>query len=190
RSLRKKIAEEKNVPPYVLFSDATLKDLCRYFPQTKEEILQIKGIGMKKYDQYGEVFIQTITEWRKDHPGVKRSVQISDAPPLRRKTKPRTNSDEPSHLSSYRMFQSGKSLKEIALMRDINEQTVESHLFKAYKEGQPIIWDIFFTEKEEAQVLDIHQQMEEPRLKPMKEALPEAYNYTKIKAVLVKNGHM
>src|SRR5699024_3791579 len=116
RELRKKVAKEKNVPPYVLFSDATLKDLCRYFPQTKEEILQIKGIGMKKYDQYGEIFIQAITEWKKDNPDVERSVEISDTLPPRRIIKPRANNDEPSHMVSYRMFQSGKSIKEIALM--------------------------------------------------------------------------
>src|SRR5690606_16811558 len=48
RELRKTEADKNNVPPYVLFSDATLKDLCRYFPTTKDAMLEIKGIGEKK----------------------------------------------------------------------------------------------------------------------------------------------
>src|SRR5699024_4525203 len=48
RALRKRLADEKNVPPYVLFSDVTIKELRRYFPETKEDMLEIKGIGEKK----------------------------------------------------------------------------------------------------------------------------------------------
>src|SRR5690625_524083 len=51
RALRKSIADENNVPPYVLFSDATLKELSRYFPLDKEDMLQSKGIGERKYEQ-------------------------------------------------------------------------------------------------------------------------------------------
>src|SRR5699024_5764141 len=58
RVLRKETAEEDGVPPYVLFSDATLTDICRYIPETKEDMLSIKGIGPKRYEQYGERFLQ------------------------------------------------------------------------------------------------------------------------------------
>lgn len=60
RELRKQIATEEKIPPYVVFSDATLKDLCRYLPKNKEEMLMIKGIGLKKYDSYGKAFLDTI----------------------------------------------------------------------------------------------------------------------------------
>ena len=66
--------------------------------------------------------------------------------------------------------------------------TIENHIFKAFQEGYPIEWSIFFNEDEEAIILEAKEQIEEPRLKPLKEALPEDYDYTKIKAVLVKNG--
>src|SRR5699024_5681539 len=83
RQLRKQAADEKNVPPYVLFSDATLRDLCRYFPTTKEDMLQIKGIGEKKYEQYGELFMQKILDWKKEHPEVKPKVQITSTPTIK-----------------------------------------------------------------------------------------------------------
>src|SRR5699024_11812517 len=96
----------------------------------------------------------------------------------------------PSYMVSYLLFQNGNSCKDIAIMREMNEQTVVDHIFKAYKDGHPITWDIFFTAVEEKTVLNARQQIEEHRLKPLKESLPATYDYTKIKAVLVKNGIM
>src|SRR5690625_1299618 len=191
RALRKETADEKNVPPYVLFTDATLKDLCRYFPTTKSAMLDIKGIGERKYEQYGELFRETIEDWLADHPDIKPRVQITASrlsPPKPKAT--RTTSDEPSHIESYQMFQSGKSLKEIATIHGLKERTVEGHIFKAFKDGFPIAWNIFFNEEEEKAVLAQHEQLTEKRLKSLKEALPKDYTYTIIQAVLVKNGIM
>lgn len=188
RALRKEMADELDVPPYVLFSDATLKELSRYFPDTKEDMLEIKGIGEKKYEQYGEAFLTVIQKWREKHPEARTRVKISGAaaPP-----KPKKKEEEgPSHLVSYKLFQSGKSIKDIAVIREMTTMTVENHLFKAFQEGYPIAWNIFFNEEEEATILAARETIEEPKLKPLKEALPEDYDYTKIKAVLVKNGLM
>ncbi len=189
RALRKEMADERNVPPYVLFSDATLKELSRYFPETEEDMLEIKGVGERKFEQYGEAFLSVIQEWRAGNPDVKKRIKItSSAAPKRKVRDPQD--DRPSHMISYDMFQSGKTIKDIAAIRDVQARTIENHLFKAYKEGKPLVWSIFFTEEEEAEVLQAHKQVEEPRLKPLKEALPDGYDYTKIKAVLVKNGVM
>src|SRR5699024_7423857 len=177
---------------YVLFSDATLKDLCRYFPTTKDAMLEIKGIGEKKYEQYGELFSRTIQTWLEDNPDVKPKVQItSPAPrPARKRKADEYKYDGPSHMASYKLFQSGKSIKEIAEIRNMNKQTIEGHIFKAYKEGHPLIWDIFFNQEEEKAILEAHEQIDEKRLKPLKDALPETFTYLKIKAVLVKNEWM
>lgn len=66
--------------------------------------------------------------------------------------------------------------------------TIVNHIFKAYQEGHTVIWDIFFTEEEETLVLEKQREIDERRLKPLKEALPEEYSYTKIKAILVKHS--
>ncbi|MBP1969784.1 ATP-dependent DNA helicase RecQ [Virgibacillus natechei] len=191
RALRKQMADEKNVPPYVLFSDVTLKELSRYFPVTKEDMLEIKGIGEKKYDQYGEAFLAVIQKWRENNPDVKKKIRIADTPAPAPKPKQRkTDDDRPSHMVSYQMFQSGKTLKDITVIREFSQQTIENHLFKAFKEGYPIAWGIFFNEEEEAAVMAAREEIDEPRLRPLKEALPEEYNYTMIKAVLVKNELM
>ncbi|MHA6250618.1 DNA helicase RecQ [Oceanobacillus sp. CAU 1775] len=187
RALRKQLADERNVPPYILFSDATLKELSRYFPISKEEMLDIKGIGQMKYEQYGESFLELIQEWREKNPSVQKKVRISDAPRVRKK---KTSDEGPSHIVSYKLFQSGKTIKEIAAIREFTTLTVENHIFKAYKEGHPLAWNIFFNEEEEQKVLATREEVKIEKLKPLKEALPEGYDYTKIKAVLVKNEIM
>ncbi|GAA0435892.1 DNA helicase RecQ [Lentibacillus halophilus] len=188
RDRRKTIADEQGVPPYVLFSDATLKEFSRYFPETKDAMLAIKGVGEKKFEQYGEAFLEVINEWRYNNPNITRPVKIAGKRPSVKREK--QSDDRPSHMISYSQFQSGKSVTDIAVLRGMTEQTVEDHLFKAYKAGHPITWEIFFHSDDEAAILQAREQLDEPKLKPIKESLPERFDYTAIKAVLVKNGLM
>ncbi|MGM0166511.1 ATP-dependent DNA helicase RecQ [Enterococcus sp. AZ135] len=57
RSLRSQLAQEKNLPPYLIFSDKTLTELAEKQPQTSLDFLQIKGVGKNKLDNYGEQFL-------------------------------------------------------------------------------------------------------------------------------------
>ena len=60
RVVRKKIAEEQRVPPYVIFSDKTLHEMCRHFPTTASAMRQIAGVGDVKLERYGERFMDAI----------------------------------------------------------------------------------------------------------------------------------
>lgn len=60
RTLRKEIAAKDHIPPYVVFSDATLRDMCRLQPQTLDEMLEVKGVGELKLEKYGEAFLKCI----------------------------------------------------------------------------------------------------------------------------------
>ncbi|EFF27561.1 ATP-dependent DNA helicase RecQ [Enterococcus faecium E1679] len=60
RELRTDLASEAGVPPYVVFSDSTLKEMSRIRPSSRLEILQIKGVGQSKLDKYGEAFLSRI----------------------------------------------------------------------------------------------------------------------------------
>jgi ATP-dependent DNA helicase RecQ len=62
RDLRKEIAMENGIPPYIVFSDKTLKDLSNKQPQSKEEMLAVHGIGEVKFERYGEVFLELMQE--------------------------------------------------------------------------------------------------------------------------------
>ena len=60
RVIRKKIAGENHVPPYVIFSDKTLHEICRHFPKTASEMRRISGVGDVKLERYGEDFLEEI----------------------------------------------------------------------------------------------------------------------------------
>jgi ATP-dependent DNA helicase RecQ len=54
------------VPPYIIFSDRTLKEMSTYLPSTKDSMLKINGVGNNKYEKYGEVFMGLIREYIKE----------------------------------------------------------------------------------------------------------------------------
>ena len=62
RHLRKEIATREHVPPYVVFSDATLRDMCRVQPQSLDEMLTVKGIGEQKLRKYGQEFLECLQQ--------------------------------------------------------------------------------------------------------------------------------
>lgn len=64
RSLRLTLAQEQNLPPYVVFSDKTLRELAEVQPKTPIEFLQIKGVGQNKLDKYGDAFLAVLNDYR------------------------------------------------------------------------------------------------------------------------------
>ena len=64
RTLRLNLAQEQNLPPYVVFSDKTLRELAEVQPKTPIEFLQIKGVGQNKLDKYGDAFLALLSEYR------------------------------------------------------------------------------------------------------------------------------
>jgi ATP-dependent DNA helicase RecQ len=60
RAIRKRIAGTNHVPPFVIFSDKTLHEMCRHFPKTASEMRQISGVGDVKLERYGEEFLEEI----------------------------------------------------------------------------------------------------------------------------------
>lgn len=184
RDIRMTISKELNVPPYVIFSDTTLRDLARYLPESKNDFLNIKGIGEKKYKQFGDRFNTVLSEWIKEHPQSDKSIQInriSNKQPLKK-------AEVASHRETFKLFQNGKQIKDIALIRNLTEQTIENHIFKCHKEGFSIPWNIFFTDKDEKTILNAKKAMPDASLKELKVNLDKSISYTKIKAVLVKNN--
>ena len=63
KALRRVIADEKNVPAYIVFSDATLVDMCKRMPSTLTEMLDVSGVGKVKLDMYGDRFLQVLRSY-------------------------------------------------------------------------------------------------------------------------------
>ncbi|PWU67043.1 DNA helicase RecQ [Gracilibacillus dipsosauri] len=172
RKLRKQLADDLGVPPYVVFSDKSLTEMSEKIPQSKQALLAIHGVGEKKYDQFGEMFLQVITDYSSKNRGN----------PLEK---------TPSFFISYQLFTEKKmKIEEIANEREIAKETVVKHLMEAGKKGKELDWSIFVSPDNEQKILAIYKKREEPRLSELKEALPEEYTYEEIRAALIKNGKL
>ncbi|MDD2447578.1 MAG: DNA helicase RecQ [Tissierellia bacterium] len=62
RKLRYILSQEKSIAPFMIFHDSTIKEMASYFPQNKENMLNIKGVGQKKFESYGDAFLEIILE--------------------------------------------------------------------------------------------------------------------------------
>jgi ATP-dependent DNA helicase RecQ len=65
RELRARLARETRVPSYIVFSDASLRDMCRKMPETEEQFLDVSGVGSLKMEKYGAAFTALIREWKR-----------------------------------------------------------------------------------------------------------------------------
>ena len=64
RKLRTEIASEEGVPPYIIFSDKTLIDMCVKLPENEEQFLDVSGVGAHKLEKYGDRFLRVIREFK------------------------------------------------------------------------------------------------------------------------------
>lgn len=73
KGLRTDIAREKGLPPYIVFNDKTLIDMCVKLPISEQEFLNVSGVGQRKYESYGDAFKAKIEEFVKANPGIKQN---------------------------------------------------------------------------------------------------------------------
>ncbi len=73
RRLRRELAYNEGVPPYIIFSDKTLKEMSAVLPEDMGEMLRIKGLGLRKYKKYGKYFLEEIVAYLSDNPDAKGS---------------------------------------------------------------------------------------------------------------------
>jgi ATP-dependent DNA helicase RecQ len=184
RDLRKTIAKEEGVPPFVIFSDKTLHDMCLKQPSDEAEILNVSGVGESKLERYGELFMQEIQSFLNENQDYTRKVEEerSESP----SQKGRGQSDEPSHMVTFKMFSEDKDIKKIASARGMSTATIENHIIRSYEEGLLNDWSRFFTEEEESLIESAVNKTGEKPLKPIKEELPDEISYFQIKGYLAK----
>ncbi len=171
RELRKLIASEEKVPPFMIFSDKTLRELSEIKPLSMEELIQVKGIGEQKRERYGARFLTVIHE---------QMVQVKTLKPISE------NNKQPSHLESFYLYQQGMTLKEISTQRERSLVTIQNHIIQAVEEGNEFDWYSVLNDDEEKAIMEKVIELGEERLKPIKEELPADIDYFKIKLVLVK----
>ena len=179
REVRKEIAQGEGVPPFVIFSDQTLKDMCAKMPQSDAELLQVKGIGEHKLAKYGSHFLQAVIDFIEKNPDYAETIKTEVV--TERKKSGKVSTD--SHLETYEMYKQGTELSMIAKERGLSRQTVENHLIRCYEEGMEVDWPSFVPAKYES-LIESAVQHAEGGLKSIKEQLPDEVSYFMIRAYL------
>lgn len=78
RQLRLVIAKEEAMPPYIIFSDKTLIDMCAKVPRDRQEMLTVSGVAETKFKKYGERFLAAVTEFVSENPDAVISIQVEN----------------------------------------------------------------------------------------------------------------
>ena len=181
RRLRKTIADEQNVPPFVVFSDATLADMCRRLPIDRDAMLEVSGVGDHKLANYGERFMRVIIDYVEDN----NLTPPDDIPPKRQrrsKDKPKKN----TRLETLELYNAGKTVEEICEYRGLTRETIEGHLFTCHKEGILPDYKPYIPEGLEEEIIRVINTLGKQYLKPIKEALPPEVSYSTIKYMIWK----
>ena len=162
RMLRSVFAKDMGVPAYVIFSDASLKDMEQKKPTTMEGFSNISGVGKAKLEKYAAAFIKVIAR----HQEVK-AIKT------------------PTHQKSYHLFEEGLSPSQIASKRGITEDTVYTHLIKINELGTPVDLHQFIESTEILKIQRAKKILENPEsLKTYFEYFEHKIPYYKIKLAL------
>ncbi|PFK75431.1 DNA helicase RecQ [Bacillus cereus] len=179
REVRKEIAQGEGVPPFVIFSDQTLKDMCVKMPQNDSELLTVKGIGEHKLVKYGSHFLQAVQHFIEENPNYAETIKTEVVSERKKSGKASAN----SHLETYEMYKQGIDLNEIAKERNLSRQTIENHLIRCYEDGMEVDWHSFVPAEYES-LIETAVQNAEGGLKSIKEQLPNEVSYFMIRAYL------
>ncbi|MCX6715377.1 MAG: DNA helicase RecQ [Candidatus Uhrbacteria bacterium] len=132
RALRRSIAEEQNVPPFVIFGDKTLQEIAYYLPQTLQSFGKIFGVGERKLKQFGAQFLLLVQVYAKAHNLAERTQDTDvDAPPVRASSVTR---DSSTFQKTRELLEKKMTIEQIAKERMLNKSTVVQHILKLVEE--------------------------------------------------------
>tara|TARA_R110000744_G_scaffold244060_1_gene360945 strand:- start:1123 stop:3273 length:2151 start_codon:yes stop_codon:yes gene_type:complete len=159
RLLRQRIAEDQGVPAYVVFGDASLKDMELKLPKNEKEFLEVSGVGQAKLEKYADIFIKEIA-----------------------KHAPAKKSKKATHEQTFELFSDGLTVTEIAIVRNLSENTIYGHLMKKHAEGEELDLNQFVSVEEVAKIENAKSELTDATgLKDYYEFFEEQIPYWKIK---------
>ncbi|MBD2771375.1 DNA helicase RecQ [Iningainema tapete] len=183
RSLRKQLADEQSVPPYMIFQDSTLKLMAQAQPQTKEEFSKISGVGSHKLAQYGDKFLAEIRAYlggRKQETADRSFEQGS-----KRYPDSTNNASLPTDTELYtlQLYEQGMSVAEIALKRNFRTSTIIRHLSDLIEKNHPIDLNQIVSVEKQQKIRQVLETLGDISLTPIKEYLGESYSFDEIRLV-------
>jgi ATP-dependent DNA helicase RecQ len=171
RALRRSLADAQDIPAYMIFSDATLREMVAVQPRTLDELAEVSGVGQRKLAQYGEDFLSVILE----HAGQGDDRAVTD-----------------TVVETLSLFRLGFDAEAIATRRGLTVDTIYNHLSRAVQAGEmPLQEAVGLGEAELRRVqetFDAHFDPAAPALRPVFDALDGVYPYGLLRCVQAGRG--
>lgn len=175
RALRKRLADDRGVPPYVVFGDLSLRHMCRNYPRDDRAFLAIPGVGVQKLADYGQPFLHAIGQWLKTNaPQSFASEETGKAEAPSKRDNPLSG----TVLETLRLHRDGLSPEAIASRRGLIVNTIHRHLADGIRHGK-LDADprAYFTETQIAEMRAAAAEHGLDSLGLLKAALGDRYDY-------------
>ncbi len=175
RQLRRTIAEQQSVPPYVIFNDYTLKEIAARMPLDGQEFLAISGVGEVKARQYGMQFLSVVRTFKKENQGAVKLTEVHHAP--------REEKGGDSVFDTLAYFRKGHAPKKIAELRALAPSTINGHIASLIESGNITSLDMLVEPGKLPAIREAFQKHGYATLSAAKEQLGDAYSYEDLRFV-------
>jgi ATP-dependent DNA helicase RecQ len=177
RALRREVADERGVPPFVIFGDMTLRELARVRPVTAEAFLSVRGVGERKQADLGERFVALIAEYCRENQATSASAPKRSNPAA-----------DGARSEAFDLFEQGRSLDEVALATARAPGTVAAYLEDFIEQRRPESVEAWVPRGVYDRVVAAGQKTEGGLLKPVFEALNGEVGYDHIRIAMKHAG--
>ncbi len=179
RRLRKRLADERAVPPYIVFSDVALRQMAREYPTNETGFARISGVGQKKLAEFGTIFLAEIASYLGKNA---RQIFAEDSLALPQPIAPRARLGSTVH-ETLRRFKAGDSVEAIAADRKLATSTIVAHLAEGLTAGEHIDLGSFLRPEERSEIEAVFKRLGTAALSPVFEALGGRYDYGRLQLV-------
>jgi ATP-dependent DNA helicase RecQ len=182
RGTRRQIAEERGVPPYIIFSDDTLRELTTVRPGSTDTMATVRGVGSQKLKSFGQQFVAAISDWCKEH-GLDTDAKVGTRKP-RRATQSKPNTLSPKKKQAFDRFDRGESVGDVAEAVGLKPRTVSTHLADWIESRRPVDVSPWIDKPDYDRVVAAAREVGDAFLKPVFEHLGGTLSYEKIHAAV------
>jgi len=173
RTFRTDISDDDGIPPFQVFTQKTLYEMCDKLPTTKKQLLAVNGMGKIRVKKYGEPILQLISSYCK----------MNEIDPKKDTKSVEKPSKTPSRDLSLQLFKNGVSIDEIAEKRELTSGTIFGHLTQFLETGEITISDLI-PEKRFKKIEKAIKKVKYESLSELKEKVDPDFSYAEIRMVL------
>ena len=181
KTWRDRICDEQNMPIYLLANSNSLQEVCTYLPFNKTHLMLLSGFGKAKADKYGDEIIEMVVNYCEEH-GLETNIESKKDSPKRERKEKSTEVKEDTKSITLSYFTTGKTIKEIAALRNLTEGTIEGHLVDLIKTGAVKVDQLLTAEKLQA-ILNRVELFPNESNTAHKIALGDQYSFADVRAV-------